>query len=191
MENVSNNKDQYQVAFENYQRIFSLSQDDLQKSILDVGAGSGKFIHYLRDSLGNKNAYGAEKSKFKIEPGEEGMVIANGFELPFSDESFELVLAKNYLPMFVEDEEKMHAALQELLRVTQHGGKVVGDISVPEGVTKDWEEYKTLEGYDKNTENWFVKRHEAAQKLLLYLDALKENGVNVEREGEIVTIHKS
>lgn len=191
MESFPKNEDENRKSFDRYIELFHLTKEDLTKSLLDVGSGRGEFIHFLRHELGNTHAFGVEKNATKISPQEEGMVIADGFRLPFTDESFELVLAKNYLPMFVGDEDEMQEALQELLRVTIHGGRIIGDISVPERVEEDMEEYKSLEGYNEGTENWFKERYKSAKKLMLFLDELQKKGIVVQREGEVVTIHKN
>ena len=84
-------------AFFMYQKYFQLSPEDLSKSLLDIGAGSGDFIKHVRETLGNKNAYGIEKQKSKIE-NKEGLFVADGAHLPFDDESFEIVIAKKLFP---------------------------------------------------------------------------------------------
>jgi len=177
-------------AFDEYIDLLKLTDEDLSKSLLDVGAGTGQFISFLRNELGNRNAYGVDDSKDKVfYGGQEGMVIGDGFKLPFSDGQFEIVISKNYLPIFVDDEEKMQESIQELLRVTAPGGRIVSDISTPDDVLKSLERFSKLESHDEKSEMWFRRRHVGAEKLLVYLDSLRD-GVEVKRDGGILTIFK-
>ena len=113
-------------------KYFSLTENELQKPLLDVGTGDGAFIEYVRNKLGNKQAFGVEKDASRIPQNREGIIVADGLQLPFDDQSFEIVTALSYLLMFIEDRDEIQKALTELLRVTRIGGKVMADVETPE-----------------------------------------------------------
>jgi SAM-dependent methyltransferase len=179
-----------QKSFDRYVELFGLTNEDLAKPLLDVGAGSGRFVRFLRDKLGNSHAYGVEKYAGKIVKDNEGMVVADGFRLPFANDTFELVLSKNYLPIFLDNEDELHEAIRELLRVTKVGGKIVFDMALPDIVTEAWEENKKLDYYDEKADNWFKNRYENSKKFLLFLDQLKEDGIKVEVNVSKVVLYK-
>ena len=172
--------------FNSYQEYFNLSHQDLQKPLLDVGAGNGEFIQYIRNTLGNKEAVSVEKESSKVDSvKKEGMIITDGTTLPFPDESFEIVIARNYLPMFVANEEKMNRALTELLRVTKQGGRVMGDIATPE------KEFKKIElEEDEQDKKWQTRKYDGAVKLQQFLQNLEDEGYKIERKEKVIVITK-
>jgi ubiquinone/menaquinone biosynthesis C-methylase UbiE len=196
LEDIKNQDSGNRKAFEGYQKLFSLSEEDLQKDILDVGAGSGLFVDYLRNILGNNRAYGVERYSQKIKA-KDGVVVASGLELPFEDNQFDLVLSKNYLPMFVDDHEKMKKAIHELLRVIKAGGKLIADISIPEGEIESEKEF--IDAFDKDSEGLkkfrehSLDRYEGSKSLQDFLNNMN-NGSDFEfsrRGGEpIIEIKK-
>jgi len=192
-------EDKYERQFRSYMEYLDLSNEDLQKPLLDVGAGDTAFIQYLRSVLGNKQAYGVEMRAGELGSPKEGAVQANGFNLPFKDCAFDIVTAKHYLPQFVNNEDEMVQALNELIRVTTTGGKIVGDIATPEK-----ELAKLNEETDEKTKVWLRNRYEGAKKLQVFLEQLKTAGHKVDfKEGpksqfkdgplasKIVTIYKA
>lgn len=188
---------QLEKNFKYYLKDFPLSSEDLQKPLLDVGAGKGEFIQYVREVLGNKEAFGVEKQELKINHLKDGFVVADGFLLPFKDGSFDTVIAHNYLPMFVEDEEKMQLSVREILRVVKQGGKMMADIATPEGVMESDAEYRSNLGadYNKGMENETIKKYEGAKKLQSFLQDLSKEGYLVETMSQqkhttIVVINK-
>jgi ubiquinone/menaquinone biosynthesis C-methylase UbiE len=154
-----------------------------KKSILDVGTGEGSFVKYLREVVGNKNAYGVESSEFVVEQGTDGIFVADGLELPFDDNTFELVTAKHYLPIFLAlGEEKNKRAIDELLRVLNLGGKLVADIFTPENEMEKFRVLNTespLGGTLNENEEWYVKRIHTAKFVMEYLKQIKSNGFGV------------
>jgi len=160
------------VAFNRYVEDLGLSSEDLKGSVLDVGAGSGVFAQYLRETLGNKNAYGAEIYLPKIKA--EGMVVADGYKLPFEDNEFDLVISKDFLPMFVSDHGG-YDVLNELIRVTKPDGTIRSTITTPQVELETAKEYK---GIAPNI--WLKERIIGAGKLESYLNYLDEKGFDIQ-----------
>jgi len=175
-ENPIAGNEELKEAFEYYLADLPLTPDDLQKPLLDVGAGEGKFVQYVREVLGNSEAIGVEAQEHKIS-GKEGLIVSDGLELPFPDESFDVVIAHNYLPMFVAEPAQMEAAIRELIRVAKKGGKVMGDISTPESVTRSDEETKNALGaeYSERDRQLHERRLKGAESLRSFLDTLKQD----------------
>lgn len=179
-------------VFHDYMKDFSLDEEDLRKPLLDVGAGSGNFIKYVRNKFGNSNAYGVEKEKFRLGDDSDGMIVADGFDLPFADNTFEIVTSRNFIPMFVSDIEESKAIINELIRVTKKGGKIIGNISTPKIETDESREeiYRGVSSYDK----FFKERHDGAVKTQAFLDELRDGGYVLDQKEfdhkAIVTIYK-
>jgi ubiquinone/menaquinone biosynthesis C-methylase UbiE len=171
-------------SFDSYVEILGLSSEDLEKSILDVGTGNGSFIYYLRNHLNNDKAYGID-TKIKKEgmPDDDFILVGSGLDLPFEDESFEIVTAKHYLLMFTEYEDKMKKSVLELIRVVKKGGKVIADIKTPESALDDIDWYKKHnEKEDSNpelTKKWYNEKYEGSKKLKTFLEELQKQGYSV------------
>lgn len=159
--------------FQEYDDDFRFSSEDLSKSILDVGASSGDFVRFLREEVGNKNAFGVELHPMWLPKDPSGMIIANGLKLPFADESFEIVTARNFVSMF--DRKRMSITLlRELLRVTKHGGKVMFTTITPEQLRKE--------------NNAYMKEKEVsvlAKMKIIFFEDLK----GLEKEGFLMEIY--
>ena len=159
-------------TFEQYCGALGLSEEDLKGSVLDVGAGHGEFTKYLRENLGNKNAYGVEIYLPKVKA--EGVVVGDGYKLPFKDESFDLVITKDFMPMFVSDQGG-YDVLNELIRVMKPGGKIHTTITTPDREVETMKEYKGIA-----PDAWLNERRVGAERIESYLNYLNENGFNVE-----------
>jgi ubiquinone/menaquinone biosynthesis C-methylase UbiE len=178
LENKNPDQEKLQKKFEYYKKDFPLTQEELQGSLLDVGASTGEFVQYLRDVLHNTDAKAVEFQEAKIKPeNSEWHIQADGLELPFEDNSFETVTAHNYLPMFIGDTEKMEKAITELLRVVKQNGRVMGDIATPEFVKKSNDEIKKNLGeeYSDRDEARFKEDYKGAEHLQDFLETLKDN----------------
>jgi ubiquinone/menaquinone biosynthesis C-methylase UbiE len=181
-------------VFRAYMKYFSFTKEELQQPLLDIGSGNGSFIEYVREVLGNKEAYGIEKQSARVSPLREGMVVGDGLSLPFGDETFEMVIAKDYFPLFVVDEKNMEQVIIEALRVLRPGGKMLGNISTPEGEIQKRDE----DTRDERSKAWLDKRREGAEKLEVFLRNIRDHGYKVDyKEGIekgsrkiIVTIQK-
>lgn len=170
-------QEKLQKKFEYYKKDFPLTKEELEGSLLDVGASTGEFVEYLREVLHNKDAKAVEFQEAKIKPeNNEWHIQADGLNLPFEDDSFDTVTAHNYLPMFIDDTEKMNKAITELLRVVKQNGRVMGDISTSEKVIENDDELKTILGeeYSDQDETNFKEDYEGAKNLQSFLEELKQ-----------------
>lgn len=171
-------KERSKEVFDQYMKDFPLTEEDLHKPLLEVGASRGDFIQFVREEYGNTEAYGVDKSQQKPHMLAEGMVIADGLALPFEDEKFEIVIARNYLSMFLYDKSENETVLNELLRVTKSGGKVMANISSIEtiqGYINDEDEVKAKEIQ--------IKRLEGMQDFNLRLEKLEKDGYKIHLSG--------
>jgi SAM-dependent methyltransferase len=177
-------------AFERYQAYFKLDNHELQKPLLDVGTSNGAFITYLRETFGNKKAFGVEIDFMKFKPPAEGLITASGLCLPFGDNTFEVVLAKNYMPIFrfYENGQGVSATLAEILRVVKENGYIKFD-------------FPTREDINQAKEHWQLDEEELNRELGLIddfehlLDELEERGYIITRDvsdadQQIITIKK-
>lgn len=105
MENQPDSNESMRRCFERYQHDFKIPIEDLKtKSLLDVATNTGEFVRYIRTQLGNHQAFALEKQENRVPLDRpEWYVVGNGTDIPFADESFELITAHNYIQMFVEE----------------------------------------------------------------------------------------
>ena len=185
--------DYFEKVFSEYMKDFELTQEDLQEPILDVGAGTGAFIDYVRNTLGNKKAFGLEKNSSKVSPESEGMVIADGFEIPFADDTFKIVISRNFIPMFADNPDLSIELLNELIRVVQKDGKVIGNITTPE-IDSDESKLDIYQDSKPHLE-MFKHRIKGSKEMIERLSDMEKEGaisIDYNRKGNrmIVTITK-
>lgn len=174
--------EQLENKFKYYLKDLPLTPEDLQKPFLDVGAHTGEFVQYLREVLQNKQAVGVEIQPAKIMHQEEGFVAADGLNLPFKDETFDVVTAHNYFPMFVDEPLKMQTSIMELLRVAKKGGKVMGDIKTPNGVIEGEKELQVSLGkdYGERNKKSLAEEYSGANELQHFLKTLVGENYDVQ-----------
>jgi ubiquinone/menaquinone biosynthesis C-methylase UbiE len=197
--NDPNSAEAIKQTFDRYMKYFPLTEEELKKPLLDVGAGNGLFVQYLRTVLHNKDAYSIEVQKEKVDPSKEGMLVGDGMQIPFPDGTFEIVTAKDYLPMFVRSETTAKQSINELIRVAKSGGKILGNIATPESVKETEEDIKNniqagTREYEADIEDCRIK-YEGAKKLQEYLKELEQEGfqiafVNNRGNKSVIEIHK-
>ncbi len=91
--------------------------------ILDLGAGSGRHLNYLRTFPGK--AFGMDYSLNALH-GQEGVVCADAKSLPFASASFDLILCWgvfHYLP-----DESIAGAISEVRRILRPYGRFFGTL---------------------------------------------------------------
>jgi len=93
--------------------------------ILEVGSGTGTIIEELGGRL-RGDIFGADIDHLSCKFARQksaiaGITVANGLNLPFRDQTFEVTLCHYYL-IWTYDIKK---ALNEMLRVTRSGGRIV------------------------------------------------------------------
>lgn len=116
-------------TFRQYMENLDLSPGDFDKTILDVGSGSGQFAKWAKEHHVSDQIY-------SLEPFQEGkekskLVRGNAEAIPFQDESFDLVLSSSAIPQIFsglqyegEREDKIRESLSELIRVAKKGGEI-------------------------------------------------------------------
>lgn len=166
---------------ERYIEDFDLSPEDMNGHILDVGAGEANFVRYLRETLGNNNAYAVDKSFEQLFGNTEGAVVGEIEHLPFKDNTFDVVVASNILPLFTSDDvERTKKSIEEMIRVLKPGGKIVANINTPEHALKTM--IKDRGHIFRNKEH--ERRISGSEKILDYLEHLKTTGVDLSIDSE-------
>lgn len=92
--------------------------------VLDVGCGTGRFLDAL---LGDYERVGVDVSESMLERARErGIEVARagGEQLPFPDDSFDLVTTFAVLHHII-DRDLVRATLREMARVTRPGGGII------------------------------------------------------------------
>lgn len=115
-------------VFQNYVVDLHLTPEDFEKSILDVGSGSGQFAKWARDHGVSRNIYGIDRNT-KLSELADGTntVIGDAEHLPFRDGAFDLVIASHSTPGDFIDasappgavKDRIRKGLHELLRVAR------------------------------------------------------------------------
>ncbi len=193
-------KDELRRTLRVYEKDFHLTEEELKKPLLEVGAANGDFIKYIRETFGNTNAWGVDIQESKASKYSEGMVVANGIVLPFEDGVFDIVIAKDYMSMFYANTRKggddPTIPLKEMLRVASIGGKVTFNTRTPEKEIEIADEYKSIieEKYTEQDEKHNKERYDNAILFFNHLSELENKGHKVtveDRNGRtIVSIIK-
>lgn len=105
---------------------YLLSVLDTVETSLEVGFGDGRWMRFLREK--GITAYGVdilENAAVRLKEEDFAPVVADARGLPFKDDTFDLA----YSFGVVEHFENTEKAIQEHVRVTKPGGKIV--ITVP------------------------------------------------------------
>lgn len=130
-------------TFKEYVRSLDLTPEDFNKKILDVGSGASEFAAWAKERGVSNNIYsmdihpGILDENNKTTPGvleSERSVVANAEQIPFKDESFDLLISNASVPhMYYEYqsdedpkimEEKIRNTLSEMVRLTKPGGEI-------------------------------------------------------------------
>ncbi len=97
--------------------------------ILDVGCGKGFMLHDFRELIPDIEVVGIDISQYAIDNGKEEvrpfLQVADAKELPFEDNSFDLVISVTTVHNLVRDECKQ--ALQEIERVSRGNSFITVD----------------------------------------------------------------
>lgn len=133
-------------AFEKYLQRFNLTEEDLKNSLLDVGAGKGHFIRYVRNAYDNKEAFALDNGdieEYQISETGDWYIKGDGLHMPFEDNRFRTVTAKAYIQMFTHRSGGYIVPINEMIRVTAPGGKVIFDTWTEESKEKELQRLKT------------------------------------------------
>jgi len=112
---------------------------DGRARMLDVGCGTGHFLHALQTRAGDRlelagldfSTKAIERARSEV-PGAD-LAEADVYAIPWPDDSFDLVTSLETL----EHLRKPDAALGEIARLCKPGGSMV--LTVPNGENDDWE----------------------------------------------------
>lgn len=100
-----------------------------ESSLLDVGCGKGFMLHDFAEALPGMKVRGVDISEYAIEHAMEDMKpyvsVANAKELPFEDNSFDLVISINTVHNLPLEECKQ--ALREIVRVSKKDAFITVD----------------------------------------------------------------
>jgi ubiquinone/menaquinone biosynthesis C-methylase UbiE len=179
------------LKFEEYQSDFNFPNTILeQESFLDVGAGNGEFASYLQKEKGNKHAFALDTEY----PSSLPFCIEGSIEnLPYGDHLFDNTVARNVIhAIMLQDNNgnKTTRALQELIRVTKHGGKIYYSTHNPSTLFQKIQELHDLtEGQKEISMQHLQQGLQAEQKYLEYVSSLGHSVQELFKNGRrVVTI---
>ncbi len=182
------------ITFEQYQDDFSISEKELGEAVLlDVGAGAGEFVQYLKKTLGNDHAYGVDFNISTPSPNHPYLTHGDIQALPYGDNLFDITLSRNVLHgIFLSSPAaSTERALSELMRITKNGGQVLYAIKSPEAIKKAI--LKDIQG-EETREELLKRLRIGVETEALYLQHLQTLGnmISVVFRGsrKIVKIHK-
>ena len=116
----------WQPVIPTFQEHFNL---DSSSSLLDVGCAKGFMIHDMTELIPGITVKGVDISEYAIENAIDSIMphvqVANAMNLPFEDNSFDVVIAINTLHNL--DKEDFAVALREVERVSRKGAFVTVD----------------------------------------------------------------
>lgn len=108
----------WQPVIPTFQEYWNLNKDS---SVLDVGSGKGFMLYDMRELIPGITVKGVDISEYAIEHTKEEVKpfvqVANAIELPFEDNSFDVVIAINTIHNL--EREECGKALQEIERVSR------------------------------------------------------------------------
>ena len=116
----------WQPVIPTFQEHFNL---DSSSSLLDVGCAKGFMIHDMTELIPGITVKGVDISEYAIENALDSIKphvqVANAMNLPFEDNSFDVVIAINTLHNL--DKKDFAVALREVERVSRKGAFVTVD----------------------------------------------------------------
>jgi len=139
------------------------------KSILDLGCGTGFIGKYIK---GRTIGIDLDIGALKVAKENEEVLIASGIYLPFKNESFSGVIAKDIL------EHLLHplVAVNEIYRVLERGGIVYA--SVPDANTnKVWDDYTHVRPFTKRSLKSLFEDGGFSVKKIWYISTIPGSGV--------------
>ena len=100
-----------------------------ESSVLDVGCAKGFMLHDMAELIPGIKVSGIDVSQYAIENAIEDMKphiqVANAMQLPFPDNSFDVVISINTVHNLERDD--LAQSLREIMRVTRKGAYITVD----------------------------------------------------------------
>ncbi|OGY64743.1 MAG: hypothetical protein A3I24_02425 [Candidatus Harrisonbacteria bacterium RIFCSPLOWO2_02_FULL_41_13b] len=147
MESKEKHYKEISATWRNFEQIIEelkLKQEDLEdKIILDIGSGGGGFAagvkenpelnsrvisldpNYNLEKLSEENANLIKKAVRELKSEQLPMVAGLSQELPFKDESIDLVISNHAVPWHILDSaDKVSKSIKEMIRVLKPGGEI-------------------------------------------------------------------
>lgn len=108
-------------VFQKYMEELELKPEDFDKKILDLGAGNAEFAKWAKEHGVSSEIYSLDiRDKMREK---DRSVIGDANELPFKNESFDLVVSTCAIPNTIEASQ-IERTLLETIRVIKPGGEV-------------------------------------------------------------------
>lgn len=192
--------------FKSYVKLFDLQESDFIKSTLDVGTGSASYPIMLRTRFNNQNAFGVDLYNRLNQDApddikklhSEIVKISSIEDIPFDDESFELVLSKNVIPMFISDRyefpngfsyrenRNITENVQEMLRVCKKGGRVMFDTGNEVGILRSYLEFIEHGSTEEQAQNKIMFLRNFRE----YLESLDGVELEYKKDKSVVVLNK-
>ncbi|MDP2668368.1 MAG: class I SAM-dependent methyltransferase [bacterium] len=157
-------KENPERIFRGYMENLKLSPEDFNKKILDVGSGAGHFAKWAKEHGLSSNIFSVDKHN--ADSGTPNVVRGESDKLPFKDESFDLVISNNSMPMLLYFSEIPQKAIKEMLSEMLRVVKANGEIRL--APVAEWKKTESLRDSFKS----FNDEMEALKK---------EQGVEIEQ----------
>lgn len=107
--------------------IYDYKNNDNNLKILDFGCGDGRYYHYFRKFFNERNIYGIEISKKRIENcreiGWNNVFLIKNNQLPFSSNMFDVINFMEVIEHIPKSE--IDNILKELHRILKPNGKII------------------------------------------------------------------
>ena len=131
---------------------------DEDSKVLDIGCAKGFMLYDLKKALPKLEVRGIDISEYAISYAREGMQnyleIGNAKKLPYSDNSFDLVISVTTLHNL--NREDMKLALKEIMRVTKKDAFITLDAYSDEKEKKAMEAWNLTALTMMHTDEWKV-----------------------------------
>ncbi|MDO8522068.1 MAG: class I SAM-dependent methyltransferase [bacterium] len=152
-----------------FEKITGITADEMKNlKIIDVGAGSNELLRFLHTEFGIKHnqLFGSDLSPASVK-----IIIEDGFhgytgrieQLHFPENNFDLV----FLSYFIDFDTDQRKTLEEVVKITQPGGKIILEGKFPSNPSG-------LSDADKGQINFITKGVEVVEDIELVCRAIEQ-----------------
>jgi ubiquinone/menaquinone biosynthesis C-methylase UbiE len=173
-------------VFRSYMEDLDLKPEDFKGKILDVGAGTAQFAKWARDHHVSDQIYSLDERGDRLH--KEKSVVGRAEQLPFADNSFDLIVSDGAIPNVVFSVEGIVQSLLEMWRVIKPGHEI--------RLARVLNGYKLLphiivnEGMSKALDLLEAKGATVKMKHLAYADVYNTDNTDLISESYLVIIRK-